>query len=344
MGCLKLTYRSEGLKVAFKNEALLERVREKNAEKAAKNCINYYPFGMQHAQPSSMQIGLTNHYKFNGIERQDDHGLKWDLTQFRPYDPQLGRFTGVDPLAESFVFESPYNFGANNPVLLVDPLGLAPSYNFENKRYENKRGREVSFEQALASNGIDREGSSEESEKQPPGNSTVGSKESHDFLENKIFESMDELSSTYAEEFKELREMEANPEAAIGTINNQKEDLKEMWLIGGLFNNAVSFSPSDKTSRDKLASAIFNLTIQGNQERVTVQYNINANNQITNIIKQTPKNTYFGRGNENHFDFIDKNGNTAIRLIIYDDDAARVFWEENFRKPANQKFKSIYKE
>jgi uncharacterized protein RhaS with RHS repeats len=44
----------------------------------------------------------------------------------RQYDPQLGRFLSVDPLAASTVRFSPYAGMNNNPVSLVDPLGLSP--------------------------------------------------------------------------------------------------------------------------------------------------------------------------------------------------------------------------
>lgn len=38
----------------------------------------------------------------------------------------IGRFTGVDPLASDMPSWSPYNYVFNNPVRLIDPLGLSP--------------------------------------------------------------------------------------------------------------------------------------------------------------------------------------------------------------------------
>jgi len=45
------------------------------------------------------------------------------------YDPAIARFTGVDPLADSYDLApwSPYNYVFNNPVRLTDPDGRAPS-------------------------------------------------------------------------------------------------------------------------------------------------------------------------------------------------------------------------
>jgi hypothetical protein len=43
------------------------------------------------------------------------------------YDPQLGRFGQVDPLADATPYYSPYSFGSNNPISHVDPFGLTDS-------------------------------------------------------------------------------------------------------------------------------------------------------------------------------------------------------------------------
>lgn len=48
---------------------------------------------------------------------------------FRGYDPQLGRFNQVDPLAELFYAWTPYQFGFNDPIFWSDPLGLSPQGN-----------------------------------------------------------------------------------------------------------------------------------------------------------------------------------------------------------------------
>lgn len=42
------------------------------------------------------------------------------------YDPALGRWWHVDPLAHKFPYASPYNFVLNNPINLVDPDGREP--------------------------------------------------------------------------------------------------------------------------------------------------------------------------------------------------------------------------
>ncbi|MCO6432678.1 RHS repeat-associated core domain-containing protein, partial [Nitrosomonas nitrosa] len=61
--------------------------------------------------------------KFTGKERDDDYGVNWDDAFFRDYDPQIGRWLSVDPLAMKYPSLSPYNYAANNPVLFVDVNG-----------------------------------------------------------------------------------------------------------------------------------------------------------------------------------------------------------------------------
>ena len=48
-------------------------------------------------------------------------------TQFRQYDPRLGRWKSLDPLAAKYASVSPYNGMGNNPLFHTDPLGLEPS-------------------------------------------------------------------------------------------------------------------------------------------------------------------------------------------------------------------------
>ncbi|MEM6816865.1 MAG: RHS repeat-associated core domain-containing protein, partial [Bacteroidota bacterium] len=51
-------------------------------------------------------------------------------TQFRSYDPAIGRFEQIDPYASSFFELNPYQYAFNNPILFNDPSGLYPKQEF----------------------------------------------------------------------------------------------------------------------------------------------------------------------------------------------------------------------
>jgi RHS repeat-associated protein len=58
------------------------------------------------------------------MEYQDELGLNMTAMEFRQYDNAIGRFVGIDALAEMSYSGSPYSFGNNNPVYWADPTGL----------------------------------------------------------------------------------------------------------------------------------------------------------------------------------------------------------------------------
>jgi RHS repeat-associated protein len=65
-------------------------------------------------------------YAFNGMEQDKEvsgNGNSY-TTQFRQYDPRLGRWKSLDPLAGIQPSSSPYFAFNNNPIFFVDPSGL----------------------------------------------------------------------------------------------------------------------------------------------------------------------------------------------------------------------------
>ncbi len=87
---------------------------------------NYYPFGLKQAGYNnnlSAFASTAQRIKYNGKELQDELGLNMYDYGARNYDPTIGRWMNVDPLAEKFYPLSGYSYVANSPILLGDPNG-----------------------------------------------------------------------------------------------------------------------------------------------------------------------------------------------------------------------------
>ena len=97
---------------------------------AVEETNHYYPFGGLFASTSSVQP-----YKYNGKELDTTKGLNLYDYGARMYDPTLGRFTTMDPMAEKYYSVSPYAYCGNNLVNYIDPTGglISPIYDEEGK-------------------------------------------------------------------------------------------------------------------------------------------------------------------------------------------------------------------
>ena len=88
----------------------------------------YEPFGS--LLPGRNYSSDSYRWGFNGIRKDDEvygaTGTSYDFGA-RMYDPRVGRWLSLDPLARKYPGWSPYTYCIGNPILLVDHQGKEPT-------------------------------------------------------------------------------------------------------------------------------------------------------------------------------------------------------------------------
>ncbi len=152
MGCTKITYRNFSfLEVVHRKKATakfifrlngdhLGNIRLSYSDADLNGAIdpnteilsekNYYPFGLLHRGYNNVVSANANStaekFQYNGKEINEELGLDWYDFGARNYDPALGRWMNLDPLAEGMRRYSPYAYAFDNPVYFIDPDGMMP--------------------------------------------------------------------------------------------------------------------------------------------------------------------------------------------------------------------------
>ncbi|SEP46080.1 DUF6443 domain-containing protein [Mucilaginibacter sp. OK283] len=114
----------------------------------------YYAFGyaiqsLQNTVPSPKNLYLYNHKELQEETGLYDYGARF-------YDPVIGRWTSVDPLAEKGRKETPYGYAFDDPMRFTDPDGMWPDGDccgvvgaFAGGLYDDLKGAVVGTVQAV---------------------------------------------------------------------------------------------------------------------------------------------------------------------------------------------------
>jgi RHS repeat-associated protein len=84
---------------------------------------DYYPFGLTF-NSYTRENSVTNQYQYNSKELQDELNIGWMDYGARMYDPAIGRWMVIDPLAGLSRRWSPYTYAYDNPIRFIDPDGM----------------------------------------------------------------------------------------------------------------------------------------------------------------------------------------------------------------------------
>ena len=114
---------------------------------------HYDPWGLNLAGIEKQ--GQPDHkFQYLNREKQSELGLNWLDLKARMYDPQLGRWHAVDPMAEVYHDYSPYNYAINNPATLFDPNGMwVATANGWSTNNSEEIGQFLQAQRSLAANG-----------------------------------------------------------------------------------------------------------------------------------------------------------------------------------------------
>jgi len=126
--------REGGGKVFFLYDRLSARATITDGQGGIQGRQSHLPFGEE-----LVATGTTDKHRFTSYERDSETATDYAVN--RGYSPSVGRFSQADPYDGSYDFGDPqslnrYAYVQNDPVNLVDPLGLLQICHYRDARHE----------------------------------------------------------------------------------------------------------------------------------------------------------------------------------------------------------------
>lgn len=276
---------------------------------------NYYPMGMKHKGYNEVVSPLGNpiakKWKFQGVEFEEALDIDLYEMEFRNYDPAIGRFISVDPLADQRNWLTPYNFVQNNPISRVDPLGLLDTYGvnddgnvvwLDDKTYHDDNGNEVDRLYAIddKNNIVDSES------KQEYATATVDSSTEKSFL-------FDLASDNVGSDFG----VTSNLDDALDVFKFSSDNSKVEFGVQGFQLDNGDYSYVVGTSRsDNYALNAYNLGLSGGYTVDNIQFDLHSHTRTAGASGYTTgkptgdRKRQFGHYNQN-------GGKLSLHYYIY---------------------------
>jgi hypothetical protein len=99
---------------------------------------DFYPFGLEFGGGGLNSFGsLSPNYLYSFQEQEKQHDTGWSSFKWRNYDASYIRFFNVDPLAEKYAYQSPFNFSENKVTAHRELEGLEAVDFRKNDGYKN---------------------------------------------------------------------------------------------------------------------------------------------------------------------------------------------------------------
>ena len=102
---------------------------------------DFWSYGLTMPGRSWNNGNAYDRYKFTGHERDSEGGLDWEYMIARNYDPEIGRFMGVDPHFMNYANLNPFHYVMGNPIKYLDPTGKDTLIFIDLAKNPNNRGQ-----------------------------------------------------------------------------------------------------------------------------------------------------------------------------------------------------------